>query len=358
MNNNKVNFGKIKILMDPPYLLTMQKESFNRFLQYDIPYNFRKYEGLEGVLRDIFPLTSSDQTLMLEYISYTLGSPRYSVEESIIRNVTYAAPLKVKLKLTYKPLVGEEVKKIEQEVYFGDLPIMTNTATFVINGAERVIVSQIHRSPGVIFEEDDEKKISILGKPLYSAKIIPYRGAWLEFEFDQNEILYVRIDRKKKILVSTLLRAMGIESDTEILNLLSESKTLNITTNKESVEPMLTPHIISNNVYNSNKDLLASVGEELTKELLQKLDSQGINQISIFKDISILATIKKDVTKTYKDALNYIYKVFKTQDFIIQTKVNNFLDELFFQSTKKYDLTLVGRYKILRKLKPFLNYYS
>jgi DNA-directed RNA polymerase subunit beta len=351
MNNNKVNFGKIKILIEPPFLLKMQKDSFSRFIQQDILSSNRKLEGLEGVLKDVFPLKSSDGMLVLEYISYSLGLPRYSIEESMIRNLTYAKPLKVKLKL----INNEQKTQVEQEVYFGDLPVMTDTATFVINGAERVVVSQIHRSPGVIFEDDDEKKISIIGKPLYSAKIIPYRGAWLEFEFDQNEILSVRIDRKKKILVSTFLRAIGFETDSDILSLFSESNVINL---QDNILQTLSTNIVSKNIYDVNGEILVSSGQELTNELITKLKEQGITKIEIFKDISIFLTIKKDYIKTKKDALNYIYKIFKTQDFVIQSKVDNFLDELFFQSIKKYDLTSVGRYKLLRKLKPIFNYYK
>jgi DNA-directed RNA polymerase subunit beta len=352
MNNNKVNFGKIKVLIDPPFLLKMQRESFANFIQQDtFSFNKECSEGLEGVLRDVFPLTNSDNTLVLEYISYSLGEPRYSIEESIIRNMTYASPLKVKLKL-----INNITKQaIEQEVYFGDLPIMTDTATFIINGAERVVVSQIHRSPGVIFEDDDEKKISFIGKPLYSAKIIPYRGAWLEFEFDQNEILSVRIDRKKKILVSTFLRAIGFETDNDILNLFNESYVVNLEDDNGLILPQ---NIIAKNIYDINGIMLVSIGQELTSEIIKKLKDKGITKVSIFKDISIFLTIKKDYIKTRREALNHVYKIFKTQDFVVQSRVDNFLEELFFKSTKKYDLTAVGRYKLLRKLKPAFNYYK
>ena len=155
---NKVNFGKIGTTIDPPLLLKMQKDSFAEFLQQDVPPEKRKYRGLEGAFRDIFPLTSSDESLVLEYVSYSFGEPKYTVEESIARDATYALPLKVKLSLMHKKEDGKEKELSEQEVYFGDIPLMTDTATFIINGAERVVVSQIHRSPGVIFEEEKKKK--------------------------------------------------------------------------------------------------------------------------------------------------------------------------------------------------------
>ena len=170
---NKVNFGQISAPIDPPLLLKMQKDSFAEFLQKDVAPEKRKFQGLEGAFKDIFPLTNSDGSLVLEYVSYSFGEPKYSVEESIARDATYALPLKVKLRLMHKKEDGKEKELSEQEVYFGDVPLMTNTATFIINGAERVVVSQIHRSPGVIFEEDEEKRVTVLGKPLYFARMIP-----------------------------------------------------------------------------------------------------------------------------------------------------------------------------------------
>ena len=185
----RVNFGKIVSHIDPPLLLSMQKDSFADFLQMNVEPAKRKLQGLEGAFKDVFPLTNSDGSLIMDYISYSFGEPKYSVEESIARDETYSAPLKVQLRLSHKKEDGKIKQISEQEVYFGEIPLMTDTATFVINGAERVVVSQIHRSPGVIFEEDEEKKVTVFGKPLYFARIIPYRGAWIEFEFDQNGIL-------------------------------------------------------------------------------------------------------------------------------------------------------------------------
>ncbi|MDR2708904.1 MAG: DNA-directed RNA polymerase subunit beta, partial [Elusimicrobiota bacterium] len=171
---DKINFGKIIAPIDPPLLLKMQKDSYADFLQRDISPDKRKVKGLEGVFRDTFPVTNADETLSLEYVSYSFGKPKYSVEESIVRNETYSVPLRVKLRLVHKKEAGKEEELSEQEVYFGDIPLMTDTATFIINGAERVIVSQIHRSPGIIFEDDEEHRVSVMGKPLFYARIIPY----------------------------------------------------------------------------------------------------------------------------------------------------------------------------------------
>ncbi|HCJ67480.1 MAG TPA: DNA-directed RNA polymerase subunit beta, partial [Elusimicrobia bacterium] len=215
----KVSFSRIQPILDLPDLLELKKKSFADFLQADIPPEKRKFQGLQTAFLDVFPVSNADDTLSLEFLSYSIDKPRYTIEESRIKDVTYAAPLKAIFRLVQKQPGGKVKEIAEQEVYLCDIPLMTDNATFVINGAERAIVSQLHRSPGVIFEEDEEKKISSYGKKLFFARIIPYRGAWLEFEFDLNNLLYVRIDKKRKLFVTTLLRAIGLENDSDILNI-------------------------------------------------------------------------------------------------------------------------------------------
>ncbi|MDR1926832.1 MAG: hypothetical protein LBQ13_04115, partial [Endomicrobium sp.] len=333
---NKVNFGKIGAPIDPPLLLKMQKDSFAEFLQQNVAPEKRKFQGLEGVFRDIFPLTNSDESLVLEYVSYSFGEPKYSVEESIVRDATYALPLKVKLRLMHRKEDGREKELSEQEVYFGDIPLMTDTATFIVNGAERVVVSQIHRSPGVIFEEDEEKRVTVLGKPLHFARIIPYRGAWVEFEFDQNGILYVRIDRKRKIFATTFLRALGFEIDQEILNLFKEVKEVSL----ESVSTSLSIDYLAEDIYDEvTGEIIEDSGKELKEDLVKKLQAKGFTTVSILKDASILLTLKKDTIKGQKEAINYIYRVLKTQEFIMQERAQGFLEELLFKSVRRYDLT-------------------
>ncbi|MDR3071190.1 MAG: DNA-directed RNA polymerase subunit beta [Endomicrobium sp.] len=352
---DKVNFGKIGNTIDPPLLLKMQKDSFVEFLQQNVSPEKRKFQGLEGVFRDVFPLINSDESLVLEYVSYSFGEPKYSVEESIVRDATYALPLKVKLRLVHKKEDGKENELSEQEVYFGDVPIMTDTATFIINGAERVVVSQIHRSPGVIFEEDEDKKITILGKPSYFARIIPYRGAWVEFEFDKNGILYVKIDRKRKVFVTVFLRALGFESDDEILSLFKESKEVSL----DNVLTSLSMEYLAEDIYDKNTgEIIADFGRELKEDLVKKLQDKGFTTVSVLKDSSIFLTLKKDFIKSQKEAINHIYKVLKTQEFIIQERAQGFLEELLFKSVRRYDLTTVGRYKILKKLAPIFKYYE
>lgn len=352
---NKVNFGQIGAPIDPPLLLKMQKDSFAEFLQKEVNPEKRKFQGLEGAFKDIFPLTNSDGSLILEYVSYSFGEPKYSVEESIARDATYALPLKVKLRLMHKKEDGKEKELSEQEVYFGDVPLMTDTATFIINGAERVVVSQIHRSPGVIFEEDEEKRVTVLGKPLYFARMIPYRGAWVEFEFDQNGILFVRIDRKRKIFATTFLRALGFETDEEILALFRESKEVQL----DSPSATLANEYLSEDIYDkATGEIIADAGKELKEDLVKKLQAKGLTTVNVFKDATILLTLKKDTIKSQKEAVNHIYRVLKTQEFIMQERAQGFLEELLFKSVRRYDLTTVGRYKILKKLAPIFEYYA
>jgi DNA-directed RNA polymerase subunit beta len=331
----------------------MQKESFASFLQKDVPQEKRKPHGLEGAFRDVFPLTNSDGSLTLEFVSYALGEPKYSEEESIARDATFAAPLKVLLRLIQKQENGKEKELAEQEVYFGDVPLMTDTATFIINGAERVVVSQIHRSPGIIFEEDEEKRVTTFGKPIYFARVIPYRGAWVEFEFDQNGLLYVRIDRKRKVLATTFLRALGFEADADIMELFADHVEINL--NEASVESLLGTFTAQDVIDKTTGEVIVEAGKEVKDEILQKLRDKHVSTIIAHRDPTMLLTLRRDPVKTQKEAISLIYKILKTQEFIIQERAQGFLDELLFKSTRRYDLSLVGRYKIAKKLGPLFD---
>jgi DNA-directed RNA polymerase subunit beta len=351
----KINFGKINAPIDPPLFLEMQKDSYSEFLQKDIDPSKRKMKGLEGAFRDAFPITNVDESLSLEYVSYSFANPKYSVEESIVRNESYALPLRVKLRLLHKSEEGKEAELSEQEVYFGDVPLMTDTATFIINGVERVVVSQIHRSPGIIFEDDEEKRVTVLGKPLYFARIIPYQGAWVEFEFDQKGFLYVRIDRKRKMFVTTFLRALGYETDEEILRLFNESREIQLS----SISTSSTNAYNAEDIYDKQTgEIILDAGKELNEDAIQKLQENGYSSVKIFKDISIPLTLKKDPIKTQKEAVNYIYRALKAQEFIMQDRAQGFLEELLFKTVRRYNLSDVGRHKILKKLLPFFEYYS
>src|SRR5712692_807173 len=209
------SFGKIKKIIDIPNLIEIKKRSYQEFLQADVAAEERKDEGLQGVFKSVFPIKDFNETASLEFVSYELGQPKYDVEECHQRGMTYAAPLKVKIQLVIWDVEGgrRSIKNVkEQEVYFGEIPLMTRNGTFMVNGTERVIVSQLHRSPGVFFEHDKGKTHST-GKLLYSARVIPYRGSWIDFEFDPRDVLYVRIDRRRKFPATVPLRARGMTPD-------------------------------------------------------------------------------------------------------------------------------------------------
>ncbi len=214
------NFSRYSTIVDIPFLLKTQLDSYESFLQFAVPDKARANQGLQAAFDSVFPITSYSGNVLLEYVSYHLGEAPFNVHECKIRGLTYAAPLRVSMRLTIFDINGKEreVRDIrEQEVYLGDIPLMTDFGSFVINGTERVVVSQLHRSPGVFFDHDKGKTHSS-GKLLYSARIIPYRGSWLDFEFDPKDGLYVRIDRRRKLPATVLLRALGYSSQ-EILDL-------------------------------------------------------------------------------------------------------------------------------------------
>jgi DNA-directed RNA polymerase subunit beta len=230
--HNKIfrkNYGKLNEILDISNLIEIQLNSYEFFLQKDVPLEERKSVGLEAVFRSVFPIKDSHDTTSLEFVKYEMGDPKYSEEECIVRGLTFASPMKVTIRLVVwnvEPTTKtREIRAVkEQDVYFGEIPLMTERGTFIINGTERVIVSQLHRSPGVYFDCDSSKS-PFSGNFSYTARIIPYRGSWLDFEFDHKEILYVRIDKRKKIPVTLLLRALGY-SEKEVLDYFYDRETV------------------------------------------------------------------------------------------------------------------------------------
>src|SRR6266498_725029 len=223
------NFAKITKIIDIPNLIDIQKQSYEKFLQKDTPHDQREDVGLQGVFKSVFPIKDFSETSSLEFVSYNLEKPKYDVDECRARGMTYAAPVKVVIRLVVWDVNEEtglqsirDVK--EQEVYFGEIPLMTDSGTFIINGTERVVVSQLHRSPGVFFDHDRGKTHSS-GKLLYSARVIPYRGSWLDFEFDPKDVIYVRIDRRRKMHATVLLRALGYSTQ-DLLNYFYSTETV------------------------------------------------------------------------------------------------------------------------------------
>src|SRR5204862_8176766 len=239
------SFAKLDSVIEIPNLIDIQKRSYDKFLQIDIPLDRREDIGLQGVFKSVFPIKDFSETSSLEFVSYNLDKPKYDVDECRQRGMTFAAPIKVVIRLVVwdkdEETGAQSIRDVkEQEVYFGEIPLMTENGTFIINGTERVVVSQLHRSPGAFFDHDKGKSHSS-GKLLYNARIIPYRGSWIDFEFDPQDILYVRIDRRRKLPATVLLRALGAVPDTakktplefkgtpeEILNYFYATETIHI----------------------------------------------------------------------------------------------------------------------------------
>ena len=229
------SFGKIAKIIDVPNLIDIQKKSYEKFLQSDIPPHEREDIGLQGVFRSVFPIRDFNGTSELVFVGYTLERPKYDVDECRQRGMTFAAPIKVTIQLIIYDAAGEGTDRAvrdikEQEVYFGEIPLMTENGTFIINGTERVVVSQLHRSPGVFFDHDKGKTHSS-GKLLYQARVIPYRGSWLDFEFDPKDLIYVRIDRRRKMHATVLLKALGYSTQ-DLLKFFYDTETIYLESGK------------------------------------------------------------------------------------------------------------------------------
>ncbi len=349
------SFGKIPQALDLPDLLSMQKNSFAQFLQLGVSVEKRKLAGLQAAFQDVFPIESSDGSLVLEFVRYELGEGRFSEpQEARYHDGSFSRPLKAVFKLSSRQPSGKLKQIIEQEVVLCEIPMMTESASFIINGAERVVVSQLHRSPGIIFEEDEEKKLSALGKKLFFARVIPYRGAWLEFEFDLNNVLYAKIDRKKKIEATALLRACGIESDADILKIFYpyEAAALN-----EKSHMALHNRIAAEDVVDRETgEILLEAGKKLTHETIKRLMDKKVSEIKLLQgdpekdDPAIIETLRKDKVKTVKEAQQDIYKKLRGQEFVVPGQAESYLDFLFFKNPNRYDLSKVGRRKIASKL--------
>ena len=334
------DFARLPTGFDLPNLVEIQTAPYEEFLQMNVPKTKREAKGLQKVFLDVFPIESYDGNNKLEFVSYSLGKPKYNILECQKRRMTYAAPLKVKLRLRGKKDVRE------QEVYMGDLPLMTETGTFIINGDERVVVSQLHRSPGVSFEET----IHPNGKKLYSARIIPYRGAWVEFEFDVSDILYVLIDRRRKLPATIFLKAMGYEDDLEILKAFCGLEEL-----KEASRANLKSKI-GRKVATDVEDLetgfsLAKRFDTLTEEWVEKVQHHKVKSLVFLEKVvpEIENTLRKDHVKTKEEALVDIYRRLRPGDPRTLESAQSFFNRLFLDP-RRYDLNRVGRYVLNRKL--------
>jgi DNA-directed RNA polymerase subunit beta len=340
-----------------PNLLAIQLSSYERFLQREVPPEERQNEGLQEVFKSVFPIEDSRGMFCLEFVSYGIGEPKYSVEECQERDLTFSVPLKVKLRLRIREEVDGKKRDKEimepQEVYLGEIPLITEKGTFVINGAERVIVSQLHRSPGVFFESSVHPN----GKRLFNARIIPYRGSWVEFSIDVKDIMYVHIDRKRKLPASVLLKALGIVTDKDILDLFYAVRSQPIGGLKTKRTQALIHRISAEDIIDPETgEILLECNQEISEEVLKRLIKVSVESVSVYDiplqdeaDI-IRNTLKKDTTTSEEEALGRIYGLMRPGEPPRLDTAREYLNRLFF-SPKRYDLAQVGRYKVNGKLK-------
>ena len=363
--NARIDFGKIKHLAETPDLLEVQIQSFKEFFQLETTPDKRNIEGLFRVFKDNFPITDTRNIFVLEFLDYFIDPPRYTIDECMERGLTYAVPLKAKLRLSCNDEEHVDFQTIVQDVFLGNIPYMTPRGTFVINGAERVVVSQLHRSPGVFFGQSVHPN----GTRIYSARVIPFKGAWMEFATDINNVMYAYIDRKKKFPVTTLLRSIGYETDKDILTLFgmadevkADKKTLGKYVGKRLAARVLRAWV-EDFVDEDTGEVVSIERNEIVMERDTVLDEEAIDTIvslevqSVFvqrEDVGgdyaiIYNTLNKDTSNSELEAVQFIYRQLRGADAPDNETARGIIDKLFF-SDKRYDLGEVGRYKINRKL--------
>ncbi len=348
----RISFSKLKSVVEIPNLLEVQLKSFRGFLQPDADPEKREDQGLQAVFKTFFPISDVRENYSLEFVKYMLGTPRYTIRECQDRNMSYSAPLKATLRLVVRETSGKSknVKDIiEQDVFLGELPLITDKGTFIINGAERVVVSQLHRSPGVFFDEE----IHPNGKRLYSARIIPYRGSWVEFGIDVNDVMYAHIDSRRKIPVTTLLRALGYSTTQEILALFYDTEKIEISGRKQAKQ---VGRISAGTVVDKQTgEVIISAGEILSDAHLERLKELKIGNLKSIlyqaqKDPGVIInTLQKDPTTCEEEAHIRIYSLLRPGEPPTPEMAQGLLTRLFF-TEKRYDLGEVGRYMINQRL--------
>ncbi|MDB4316423.1 DNA-directed RNA polymerase subunit beta, partial [Cyclobacteriaceae bacterium] len=364
--NKRISFSSIKSVIDYPDFLDVQLKSFVDFFQLDTPTESRDSEGLYKVFMENFPISDSRDNFKLEFIDYTVDPPRYSIQESIERGLTYSVPLKAKLRLLCNDTENEEFETIEQEVFLGNIPYMTDKGSFVINGAERVIVSQLHRSPGVFFAQSKHTN----GTLLYSARIIPFKGSWIEFATDVNNVMYAYIDRKKKFPITTLLRSIGYGTDKDILDLFGLSEEVEATQKalKKVIDRRLAARVLRTWIEDfvdedtgevvsiDRNEVVLERDSVLKEEDIQTILDSGSKSIILHRkevnvtDYSIIYnTLQKDQSNSEKEAVETIYRQLRNTEAPDEQTARDIIQNLFF-SEKRYDLGEVGRYRINKKL--------
>ena len=364
--NNRVNFASVQNPLPYPDFLDVQLKSFRDFLQLDTPPENRKNDGLYKVFAENFPIQDTRNNFVLEFLDYYIDAPRYSVEECLERGLTFSVPLKAKLKLFCSDPEHEDFDTVIQDVYLGPIPYMTDNGTFVINGAERVVVSQLHRSPGVFFGSSLHSN----GTPLFSARIIPFKGSWIEFATDINNVMYAYIDRKKKLPVTTLLRAIGYETDKDILTIFGLADEIKASKRdlKKAVGRKLAARVLKSwtedfvdeetgEVVSLERNEMVLERETiLSEEHIDTIIETGVDSVLVHRENSestdygiIFNTLQKDPSNSESEAVVYIYRQLRSADPADEASAREVITNLFF-SEKRYDLGDVGRYKINKKL--------
>ncbi|MCV6614253.1 MAG: DNA-directed RNA polymerase subunit beta, partial [Cellvibrionaceae bacterium] len=368
------DFGKLPPVMDVPFLLAIQLDSYRKFTQADASPEARLDYGLHAAFKSVFPIVSYSGNAALEYVSYVLGKPAFDVGECVLRGVTYAVPLRVKVRLIIydKESSNKTIKDIkEQEVYMGEIPLMTDNGTFVINGTERVIVSQLHRSPGVFFDHDKGKTHSS-GKLLYSARVIPYRGSWLDFEFDPKDLVYVRIDRRRKLPASILLRALGFTTE-QMLEMFFETSSFTQIGEEgarlELVPSRLRGDVATFDIKDNDGNIVVEEGRRITARHIRQLEKGGVTELEVPRSYMLGRAIARDVADANTGELLFECNTEITEevlDALVEGKVENlqtlYTNELdcgpFMSDTLRVDPTrteleaLVEIYRMMRPGEP------
>src|SRR6056300_1074301 len=363
---NRLNFASATDIPDYPDFLDIQIKSFGDFFQLETKSDERTDEGLFNTFMENFPISDSRNQFVLEFLDYFIDPPRYSIEECIDRGLTYSVPLKAKLKLYCTDPEHEDFETIVQDVYLGTIPYMTPQGSFVVNGAERVIVNQLHRSPGVFFGQSRHAN----GTKLYSARIIPFKGSWIEFATDINSVMYAYIDRKKKLPVTTLFRAIGYESDKDILEIfdLAEEVKVSKTGLKKVLDRKLAARVLKTwhedfvdedtgeVISIERNEIIIDRDTVIEKDHIEQILDADVKTILIHKEDAhnsdyaiIYNTLQKDQTNTEKEAVEYIYRQLRNAEPPDEETARGIIDKLFF-SDQRYNLGEVGRYRMNKKL--------
>ena len=352
-NTDRQSFGRTKEVLEYPDFLDIQLESFEKFVQLDIAPNERVNQGLQRIFLENFPIQDTRETHILEFLYYNVDVPRYTIKECQDRGLTYSVPLKAKLRLSSVDDSDEASETIEQEVFLGDLPWMTNRGTFIINGAERVIVSQLHRSPGVFFGQSVHPN----GTQLYSARVIPFKGSWIEFTTDIRDVLWAYIDRKKKIPATTLLRALGYSTDLDLLSLFELSEEIKVGTKANFKKNLVGKRLAQNIIVEEMEEVVDDETGEVTEALNRKIIFERDHELTeddygMFGEVDQKTVLVQKITSeaSERSALGEVYQQIRSGEMPDPETARSILERLFF-SDKKYDLGEVGRYRLNKRLR-------